>query len=80
MPVFNRSDVLVCALESLGAEPTCELLRLLRELIGYMVPDTDLADHLDSIAQAARDMFRGQTADSGSAPEIDQMIEQKPVE
>ena len=80
VPVFNRSDVLVSALESLGEEPTRELLRLLRELIGYMAPDSELAEHLALIAQTARDMFRTQAVDSGSAPDSDHLIDQTPTE
>jgi DNA-binding MarR family transcriptional regulator len=80
VPVFNRSDTLACALVSLGAEPTRELLRLLRELIGSMAPDRELADHLASIEQTARDMFRRQAVDSGSAPGIDRMVDSTPTE
>jgi DNA-binding MarR family transcriptional regulator len=80
IPLFNRSDVLVCALQTLGAEPTRELLHLLRELLGHMMPDDALADHLASIAQTARDMFRAQTADSKVAPEHGAVIDQTSTE
>lgn len=75
VPLSNRSDTLACALRSLGAEPTRELLRLLRELLRHMMPEDVLADHLASIAQTAHDMFRveaaagGPTSEQGDAPE-----------
>ena len=75
VPLFDRSDALACALGSLGAEPARELLRLLRELLGHMTPEDALADHLASIAQTARDLFRAQAAagepasQHGDAPE-----------
>jgi DNA-binding MarR family transcriptional regulator len=65
VPVFDRSDTLVSALDSLGAEQARELLRLLRELIGHMAPDGDLARDLAAIAHTARDIFRARD----SAPE-----------
>jgi DNA-binding MarR family transcriptional regulator len=69
VPIFDRSDALVGALDSLGAESARELLRLLRELIGLITPDSDLASHLASIAQTARDMFQSQAATAESQPE-----------
>ena len=69
VPVFDRSDALACALDSLGTEAARELLRLLRELIGRMAPDDELADHLASIAQTARDMCRAQIATGESQAE-----------
>jgi DNA-binding MarR family transcriptional regulator len=69
VPVFDRADALVGALDSLGAEPARKLLRLLRELIGRMAPDGELADHLASIAQTARDMFQAQAVVAETPPE-----------
>jgi DNA-binding MarR family transcriptional regulator len=80
VPVFSRSDVLACALVSLGAEPTRELLRLLRELIRYMAPDDELAGHLASLEQTARDMFRAQAAADGSTPDRGDVIDPTPTE
>ncbi|HET9220937.1 MAG TPA: MarR family transcriptional regulator [Roseiflexaceae bacterium] len=76
VPLYNRSDALACALAKLGAEPTCELLRLLRELLGHMAPDRELANHLASLAQTARDMFRAQAAAGDSAPQYGDAIDQ----
>jgi hypothetical protein len=75
VPVFDPSDTLVGALDSLGAEQARELLRLLRELVGLMAPGGDLARELAAIAHTARDIFRAQapTAEAppghGDAPE-----------
>lgn len=79
VPVFNRSDALACALASMGAEPSRELLRLLRELLGHMAPHGELADHLASLAQTARDMYRAQAVDSSSAPDSGHMLDQPPA-
>jgi DNA-binding MarR family transcriptional regulator len=68
VPLSNRSDALARALVSLGAPQTRELLRLLRELIAHMVPDSEIISHLASIQQTARDMYRAQAAASPSAP------------
>jgi DNA-binding MarR family transcriptional regulator len=64
VPLFDRSDALVSAIEGLGTEPARELVRLLRELIGRMAPDGELAHHLASIAQTAQDMFRAAESSS----------------
>jgi DNA-binding MarR family transcriptional regulator len=66
VPVFDRSDALVSAIDSLGEQQARELLRLLRELIGRMAPDGDLAGDLASIAQTAREVFRARAGASQS--------------
>jgi DNA-binding MarR family transcriptional regulator len=69
VPMFDRSDALVRALASLGDDSARELLRLLRELIGHMTADSELAHDLASIAQTARDMFRAHANTAQSPPE-----------
>jgi DNA-binding MarR family transcriptional regulator len=67
VPAFNRADALVDALARLGDERASELLRLLRELLGYMAADADLGGDLISIAQNACDAFRAQSEAARSA-------------
>jgi DNA-binding MarR family transcriptional regulator len=75
VPMFNRSDALVSALDGLGDQSARELLRLLRELIGRMAAGGELSGDLASIAETARDIFSAQAP--GAAPSAENSAESK---
>ena len=60
VPLLDHDGPLGSALASLGDDQARELLRLLRELVQKMAPDSEIAGERGSIAQHAREMFRAQ--------------------
>jgi DNA-binding MarR family transcriptional regulator len=60
VPVFDRDDATIVALTCLGDAQARQLLLLLRELVNCMLPQTDILRDTESIAQAARELFRSQ--------------------